>query len=448
MKFGGYFRNLFLMAGDVIGIYGVWLFSLWFYRAIGLGTRLHDLAFYSRLWPIGLAFVVLNVIFRLYHGRVLSPAAPVSPIEEFRRLTLSSVLVHLGLIAVLVFAFQTTKEYSRAVICISGVLTGLAAQPVRDLARAFLRRLDVGQIPVVLLGEGELVARVRAALARDAYTGFAVLDEGSPAAGAAKVAVLCRDIRLLKFEMDELTRHYTHVEYVPSGDTFPLFGSQTATFDGLCAFEMVNQRKMRALQFEKWLLDKVLTLIVLAGLSPFFVVVPILIKLTSRGPVFYRQKRLGRDGRQIRVWKFRSMYADADERLTRILAEDPRRAKEWAASFKLRDDPRVTPLGRFLRKTSIDEFPQLLNVLAGDMALVGPRPIVEAEVGHYGSAYGIFSSVKPGITGLWQVSGRSDAGYARRVALDTQYVLNWSPWLDLWIMKKTVGAVLFMRGAC
>ena len=111
------------------------------------------------------------------------------------------------------------------------------------------------------------------------------------------------------------------------------------------------------------------------------------------------------------------------------------------------DDPRVTPLGRFLRKTSIDEFPQLFNVFAGDMALVGPRPIVEKEVHYYGSSYEMFASVKPGITGLWQASGRSDTDYPRRVALDVHYVLNWSPWMDIWILFRTVYAVVFMRGA-
>jgi len=142
------------------------------------------------------------------------------------------------------------------------------------------------------------------------------------------------------------------------------------------------------------------------------------------------------------------MYADAEERLKKILAEDPSAAAEWKANFKLRNDPRVTPLGRCLRKTSLDEIPQIFNVLGGTMALVGPRQIVEAEVPYYGKSYAIFSSVKPGMTGLWQVSGRSGTDYARRVALDTQYALNWSPWLDIWILFRTVIAVLTMRGSC
>ena len=142
------------------------------------------------------------------------------------------------------------------------------------------------------------------------------------------------------------------------------------------------------------------------------------------------------------------MYDDAPARLAKVLASDPERAREWAENFKLARDPRVTPLGRILRRMSLDELPQLFNVFAGDMALIGPRPIVRKEIPMYGDAYEVFSSVKPGITGLWQVSGRSDTDYAQRVALDSYYVLNWSPWMDLWILRRTISAVLSMRGAC
>ena len=138
---------------------------------------------------------------------------------------------------------------------------------------------------------------------------------------------------------------------------------------------------------------------------------------------------------------------DRCKRLSRLLKENPKVADEWKRNFKLLNDPRVTPLGRFLRKTSLDELPQLFNVFSGDMALIGPRPIVNGEVLYYGDLYRVFSSVKPGITGLWQVSGRSDTDYAKRVSLDAYYVLNWSPWMDIWILVRTVYAVLFMRGA-
>lgn len=445
---GGYIRNLILIAVDVVSIYGVWWLSLWGYRAIGWGKRLRSYEFYSDLWPIGLAFVALNAMFRLYQGRLTSPAAPLSPVEELRRLTLSSILVHLGVIAALVYAFQTTYDYSRAVIAIACVLTGIVDQPLRDLIRGLLKRFDVGQIPVEVKGEDESVNRVKVALARDAYTGFRVVAPSADGEGKSRIVVYCGDFGGLEREIDALSKRYTHIEFVPQRAAFPLFGSQAVSFDGVTAIEMINQRRIWWLRAEKWLLDKVLAILAFVCLSPFFVVIPVLIKLTSRGPVFYRHDRLGKDGERIRVWKFRSMYVDADARLEKLLASDPTRRAEWESNFKLKDDPRVTPLGRFLRKTSMDEFPQLFNVFVGDMAFVGPRPIVSAEVPRYGAAYPIFSSVRPGVTGLWQASGRSDADYERRVALDVHYVLNWSPWLDLWILRKTIGAVLFMRGAC
>ena len=455
-RFDGRFRVLVLMAADAVCLFSVWTFTVWAYRALGPGHYKYGAEFYLRLWPVVLVYIALNAMFRLYHGSVMHPAAPVTPPEELRRLVGSSLLTHLGLIAYLALAYQTTEHYSRAVIVISGCLAAFLAQPFRDFARRAAFVLGFARIPVILAGEGDLVRRLERSLSADPYLGFRVVrtlgaDIAEVAAAAketgVKTLVSCLDPRVLRCQMPELVHLFSHIEYMPSGSSFPVSGGQIVSFDGLGGIEMVNQRHFRALRMEKQILDRVLALVAFIVLSPFFVVVPILVKLTSRGPVFYRQDRLGKRGRPIRVWKFRSMYADADERLKAILESDPARRAEWDAGFKLRDDPRVTPLGRFLRKTSIDEFPQLFNVFAGDMALVGPRPIVEKEVHYYGSSYETFASVKPGITGLWQASGRSDTDYQRRVALDVHYVLNWSPWMDIWILFRTVYAVVFMRGA-
>jgi len=141
------------------------------------------------------------------------------------------------------------------------------------------------------------------------------------------------------------------------------------------------------------------------------------------------------------------MYKDADERLAKILAENPELKKEWDENFKLKNDPRVTPLGKIMRKTSLDELPQFVNVLRGEMAVIGPRPIVEKEVAYYGPHYEVFSRVKPGITGFWQVSGRSDTTYERRIELDMYYINNWTIWLDYYIFLKTIKEVLICRGA-
>jgi undecaprenyl-phosphate galactose phosphotransferase len=141
------------------------------------------------------------------------------------------------------------------------------------------------------------------------------------------------------------------------------------------------------------------------------------------------------------------MYRNADDMLEEILENDPVLKKEWLSKFKLTDDPRITPLGKFLRKTSLDELPQFWNVLTGDMAIIGPRPIVEAEKHYYGVNFHVFSVVKPGITGLWQISGRNDLDYSERVNLDVYYVRNWSLWLDYFIFLKTIVNVLARRGA-
>ena len=454
---GGPLRVVSLLATDLLCIYGVWAALVWGLHELGITQYRYGWEFYLRLWPIGPTFVVINALFRLYHGRLLCPAAPLSPVEELRRLVGSAFITHVGALAVIVMLLQTSKEYSRLLFFLSGAVTAILAQPLRDLTRALLFRLGVGQIPVVLIGSGSTAERAVTALSGNRYVGFRIVrrfksgdeDVVSVSRGlGVRILVACVDQRLLRCRLREFTEWFFCIEYLPTAETFPVFGSRTVSFDGMGGVEMVNQSRMRTLRMQKWLLDKALSVVAFAMLSPFFIVVPILVKLTSPGPVFYRQRRLGVNGREMRIWKFRSMYVDADERLARILAEDPESAKEWKESFKLRDDPRVTPLGRWLRKTSIDEFPQLFNVLAGDMALVGPRPIVKDEVAYYGTAYRVFSSVKPGVTGLWQVSGRSDTDYARRVALDVEYVINWSPWLDLWILVRTFFTVLSSRGAC
>ncbi|MBB2164099.1 exopolysaccharide biosynthesis protein [Gluconacetobacter sp. 1b LMG 1731] len=165
------------------------------------------------------------------------------------------------------------------------------------------------------------------------------------------------------------------------------------------------------------------------------------------GAALFGHNRIGENGRIFRCLKFRSMVANADEVLKELLERDEAAREEWASTQKLRHDPRITRLGRFLRATSLDELPQLLNVLRGDMSLVGPRPIVQAEVERYGENITYYYATRPGLTGLWQVSGRSNTSYARRVALDSAYVRHWTFWKDVLILLKTIPAVLRHDGA-
>ncbi len=183
--------------------------------------------------------------------------------------------------------------------------------------------------------------------------------------------------------------------------------------------------------------------------APLFGVIAAAILLTSRGKVIYSHERVGRNGRLFRCYKFRSMYADADRRLSDLLKENPSLQQEWNASYKLKNDPRITAIGRFLRKTSLDELPQFWNVLKGDLSIVGPRPVLKEEIGKYyqGKAEKILS-VRPGLTGVWQVSGRSDvSSYSERVAMDEYYIDNQSFLFDLKLIAKTVPAILFSKGA-
>lgn len=180
---------------------------------------------------------------------------------------------------------------------------------------------------------------------------------------------------------------------------------------------------------------------------PLMVLVALMVWVHDRGPILFAHRRIGRGGRYFPCLKFRSMAVDAQERLQALLDTDPAARAEWERDHKLRNDPRVTKLGAFLRKTSLDELPQLINVLRGDMDLVGPRPIVDAEVGKYGRRFKAYCAVNPGITGLWQVSGRNDTSYRARVAMDCVYARSKTPALDLWVMVCTVPAVLMRKGS-
>lgn len=195
------------------------------------------------------------------------------------------------------------------------------------------------------------------------------------------------------------------------------------------------------------LFDVGIACIAIAFLAPLFILIWSTVRFQDGGPGFFSQPRLGRDGKPFRCLKFRTMVQDSDVRLQRLLASDPAARLEWETDHKLRNDPRITALGRFLRLSSLDELPQLINVVRGEMSLVGPRPIVEAERERYGRRFHHYAAVRPGITGLWQISGRNDVSYRRRVALDTMYVKRRTLGLYFRILILTIPAVLTRHGS-
>jgi len=197
----------------------------------------------------------------------------------------------------------------------------------------------------------------------------------------------------------------------------------------------------------KRLTDLSVALVALVAIWPLFLMIIVVMKLTDPGPVFFAHERIGFKGRRFRCLKFRSMVQDSEMVLQAVLRRDPEAAREWKEKQKLRRDPRITTLGRLLRVTSLDELPQLLNVLFGDMSIVGPRPIVAAEMSRYGKSFSVYVSARPGLTGLWQVGGRNDTAYEKRVRLDVDYVENWSLGRDAVVMVKTAYVVLTRSGS-
>ena len=225
-------------------------------------------------------------------------------------------------------------------------------------------------------------------------------------------------------------------------DLFHLFSEE------IFLMNIRNNLKSLTNRFLKAFFDITVSVISIPFLLLVIVIIGVLIRLETPGPVIYSHERIGRKGRTFKCYKFRTMHRDAEERLREILERDDTVRTEWESTWKLRDDPRITRIGRFLRKTSLDELPQIFNVLKREMSLVGPRPVTKDEIdAHYKGTFTIFINTLPGITGLWQVSGRTNTSYEYRVRLDWWYIMNWSLWLDIAIIFKTVKAVVKMEGA-
>ena len=254
------------------------------------------------------------------------------------------------------------------------------------------------------------------------------------------------DMRKLLMSIQHLT---DTVLFTPSLVGSPLGSVEISTLfvEQLTIIKSKNNLSRWYNRYFKFCFDMVVTVLGTVLIAPVLLGLALLVFVDNKGHVVFSHRRVGRNGREFPCYKFQTMVANADEVLVKHLSENEAARKEWESSFKLTDDPRVTRLGAFLRKTSLDELPQVFNVLKGEMSLVGPRPIVRAEVEKYGENIREYYMVRPGITGMWQTSGRSDTTYEERVAMDTWYVRNWSVWIDMKYLVKTFSAVLGKKGA-
>jgi len=258
-----------------------------------------------------------------------------------------------------------------------------------------------------------------------------------------KVALICD----YEGDLFDIMTYYRYTITVPKTQNSFTMTQQLKDIGGIISFASTHNLHFKFNLILKRLLDIGLIILFLPLLIPVFLILMFLTKITSKGPIFYGHRRVGKNGKEFKCWKFRSMCIDSEEQLKKILAENPKMREEWEKDRKFQNDPRVTKFGKILRRTSLDELPQLINILVGQMSFIGPRPVTEPELLKYGEYKDYVLSVTPGLSGMWQTSGRSDTDYEGRIALDTYYIQNWSLWLDIWILIKTVWVVLKGNGA-
>lgn len=337
---------------------------------------------------------------------------------------------------------------------------------VRSLARTFMRRLGVWQRPTLIVGNGPNAQEAVAALQSEPALGFTVVGfvdmAHAPADAALQLAQWAKVpgvqfVLALEHGQNDLRENLLRmlarwkaedVSVVPAMRGVPLFGTDISYFFSheVAMLKLRNNLRYWPARLLKRVFDlaAALALLVLGALPLLYIAWRI---KRDGGPAIFAHKRVGQSGKVFPCFKFRTMQVDAEERLRELLANDPAARAEWEREFKLRNDPRITTIGQFLRRTSLDELPQLFNVIRGEMSLVGPRPVIRAELAKYGDDVDYFLMVRPGMTGLWQVSGRNDVDYDTRVYLDTWYVKNWSLWYDIAILFKTIKVVLRRDGA-
>jgi lipopolysaccharide/colanic/teichoic acid biosynthesis glycosyltransferase len=264
---------------------------------------------------------------------------------------------------------------------------------------------------------------------------------------SAVIAMPKLDSAALLSVIERYAEGYSSVLVIPDLFNVAHFGTPTHSLGGVLGIEVRRQLLLAGPRMAKRLMDVVLTSVGGLFILPVVAVLALMIRLDSAGEIFYRQKRLGQDGVRFVAFKFRTMYGDGEKRLQEVLAKDPALRAEYDEFHKLTVDPRVTRVGRFLRKYSLDELPQIWSVFVGDMSLVGPRPYLEREIPEMDGQEAIILRVKPGITGIWQVTERNASSFEQRVHLDVEYVRSWSPWLDLYVLARTLPVVLGGTGS-
>jgi Undecaprenyl-phosphate galactose phosphotransferase WbaP len=454
-----------LVLADLTLLVGVFVAArqlIWFFGGV-VGMDLTDCAL-----PIATGFLLISAELGLY------PGIRLSPVEEFRRMSMATT----SIFAVWVMSLLMTSgglSWQRCVFLAVAYGMYLVCLPIcRGGLRRVLARSKWWGFPTLVCGNNPATIKVHEWLTSNRRLGLRpvglisthenlsatndVATTASPWAETGGVAekrgaywavvVPSEDCpTALDASIAEHLSTIPHIHILSDLEDISNGWARHQQFEGLSGVQIQQNLMLPLPRVTKRCMDLVVAITGGILLLPLLFYIAVAVKMSSRGPILYGHNRIGKDGKPFKAWKFRTMFQDASQVLEIYLEAHPDLKDEWERDQKLRRDPRVTRIGRFIRKTSLDELPQIWNVIRGEMSLVGPRPIVTSEIAKYGPYYGLYAMVTPGITGVWQVSGRNNTTYDERVQLDAYYVRNWSPWMDLYLLIRTIRIVLFADGA-
>ncbi|MBI4784647.1 MAG: undecaprenyl-phosphate galactose phosphotransferase WbaP [Oscillatoriophycideae cyanobacterium NC_groundwater_1537_Pr4_S-0.65um_50_18] len=453
-----------MIGADVLALSLAWIGSVQMRMLVE--DQFHP-SVYWQLCPMLALFILAYAIVGLY------PGVANSPVDELRWTSLSTTLIYMALVATL-FLRREGEIYSREVFITAWIVSIVLVLTFRALVRLIFAPCRWWGYPVMVLGAGKTGEMVIQTLKQRPGIGLKpvlMLDDnpkkqgflhGVPVVGGVEMAPALARTRKIPYAIvampgvprDRLIRliedygiAFAHLLIIPDLFEFSSLWVSAKDMGGVLGLEVRQRLLMPGPRFAKFSIDLAATLVGGLLILPLICVIAVLIKLDSRGSIFYRQTRIGLGGKHFKAWKFRTMVPNASKILEEYLSQHPELRENWTKDQKLRYDPRVTRIGKFLRRTSLDELPQLWNILRGEMSLVGPRPIVDEEIERYGDKFPLYTKVIPGLTGLWQVSGRNNITYQERVNLDAYYVRNWSVWLDIYILIRTIWVVATGEGA-
>ena len=456
-------HGFLLFAGDFASVFTA--FGLAIFCSHAFDPQSSREAF-ERLYPVCLFFFAALVMQDLYPGALLHPA------EEMRRVSTSFSMVVLAMVCVMVLGHHDPAANPLVLFAVLLLVIPMVLG-TRSAIRRLMSKFEGWAPSAVIIGTGASARRLVRSL-RTSQPGLTVLgvitdeDQGDweadlpPILGNLHVATGATDCHLAQYaivtmpdsshmesrRLVEVHARLCHkVIFVPDLQGTCCLDIQAREVGGEIGIE-VKQRKSRIHEnVLKRAFDVAFSLTLILLLGPLWIILSFIIRQNSPGSVLFAHSRFGRGGNTFRALKFRTMQPNSDKILADHLAASEAHMQEWVETQKLKADPRLTSIGSFLRRYSIDELPQLFNVLRGEMSIVGPRPIVHSEIKRYGEAFDLYKSVTPGLTGLWQVSGRNNTSYPQRVAFDEYYVRNWSIWMDMYILTKTFKAVFGSEGA-